>query len=203
MDIKKLLSLIPKSTNKISYEKRMEIRKKVSDGWIKIKETLKENLLFDDIYCKLYYSNDYTSSEIEINLKKAHKALKNKNIHELQKIYDELFDTPKVRYLRWYKEEIVNTLKCDMIEIKDILSNIKTVEEADIVLAAVNSNDFLPSLEKGYAAAKKKKLQKKKIQHDTYERWLRRNRRILEKDLQLIGVGLKRSQKISQILYSI
>jgi len=121
------------------------------------------------------------------------KAYKMKDAALFDRIEEELHDSKKERHLNFYKERILEVLGCKIEEIEPILQEIRSAEVADIVLAAIESLDYLPG------------LPKEKGTHSLgfYKKALRRNRRILEKELEASGVGGKRRQKISKILESI
>lgn len=105
--------------------------------------------------------------------------------------------------LQQNKDSIKEILDFCNADIENILKQIKTSNEAELVTEALISTEHITSLPKGYSQSKKDKVtfrNKKKVVPTTYEHALRRNRHMLESDLSEIGVGQQRARKISQIL---
>lgn len=100
-----------------------------------------------------------------------------------------------------YKQAIIKFIGSSGKIVLDCLECISTVEESDIVYEALIGTEHITLLPKGYAKAKEYKIKyrNKKYRPLTYELALRRNRRILEKDLNEIGVGQQKAKKISKL----
>jgi len=103
------------------------------------------------------------------------------------------------------KNSIKNILKFHNTDIENILNQINSPEEADIVIEALIGTEHITLMPKGYSTVKKLKIKNrnKNNKHKipaTYEKALRRNRHMLEEYLKEMGAGQQRAQKISQIL---
>lgn len=108
------------------------------------------------------------------------------------------------------KQAIIKFLKRDDDKIQNILNEIKTYDESDIIYESLINSEHIVILDKSYSIVKKAKQRKRKTKQTnlkkylfipiTYEQALRRNRHILECDLKEIGVGQQRASRISSIL---
>lgn len=213
-DILDILDELNLKNSKLSY--------KVKNAYINKDLYLLDDILYDLIWNQDYILNDELNqkieeaycqlkeSELDDSTKKSYiKELEvsyvTKDIQKIENITNEIycFNNKDNAALSWYKRQILEFLEWDKEEIQPILKAIRTVEEADIVLGALESSEYITSLKKGYSEAKKirmRKRLKRRYMLPTYEHALRRNRRIIEKFLQEVNTGINRAKKISKIL---
>lgn len=125
------------------------------------------------------------------------KAYIEKDINSLYSIYDMLTLSKDKSSIEYYKNQIYKAIGCNKEEIEIIVNALNTIEEADCVLACIESSDWITSLPKSEIDKQSTVTQYK------YSDQIKLHRRILEKDLQSLNVGIRRSQKISKILQSI
>lgn len=187
----------------LSYFEREERRAKLRDARQKSKEDFEKirvSPASGDMWVKIseYIEgiNDLSPHEIVDYLKKADEAFNNDDINALDNIYDEIQKPLSERNLLWYKKRIHESIGCNITEIENILNSIKYDFEAGIVLASINGSDWITKLPKQYPV-------EPIYSQYTYKDQVRLHRRMLEKDLQEVGVLARRAQKISQILLSI
>ena len=152
-------------------------------------------------YLKDYQQKDsglYTSNEISYFLHEMEKAYNDSDLDAMYEIYDKLHQTRKIRIMDWWAHEISCTLGIPQKDINQILKSIKNETEAKIIRNNILINSNISTFPKSHTIVRNKYRKTEKI--CTYERALKKSRRILEKQLQNIGTGIKRSQKLSQIL---
>lgn len=157
--------------------------------------------LRNEIYY-LIYDNDITN--FTLNLKLLDTFYENEDYDKLEEML-KIFKKKDINEIRLYqdKQAIIKFIDVNEDEIKDIINSINTYEESDIVYDALIGTDHITLLPKGYNEARKAKIKyrnSKKYFPATYEQALRRNRHLLEKYLNEIGVGQQRAKKISNLL---
>ncbi|MEN4053275.1 hypothetical protein [Sulfurimonas sp. NWX79] len=187
-----------------TYSDRLKREKNVRKSWKKLQKTRKASLLYDDIYWKVYNEEEeyyLFCYGMEI-IKEAGEYLGNNDIYMLEQLA-EILTLPKEKNLVPFFVSKINKFVCypqdNDLTIYEILSQINTNKEAEIIYDVVRRNTFLKSYKRGYSEARKRKTRKRKLTN-TYEHQLRFERHFLERLLQGENVGINRSKKISQIL---
>lgn len=201
--IKELLESQYKEHEELTYFEREEKKAKIRDAKRKSKESFEKIKVSKEIADIWYEISNYLDNKSDMSnhwkndyMGKADKAFDNGDIETLDMIYDEIRQPVDKRNLAFYKDKILQSIGCDISEIEDILDLIKNYYEAEIVLVSVEGSDWITKLPKQYPV-------KPIYSKYTYSDQVKLHRRMLEKDLQEIGVGIRRAQKISQILLSV
>lgn len=144
----------------------------------------------------------HTNEELNYYLSIMDTAYQNNDLEIIYQIYSQLQLKRKERVIKWWHYKISKIIGWEQKKLQKILDKIKNEKEAEIIKNHIVINFDITSLPKGYSTAKKYQQRYRRSHKKlyTYEQQLRKNRRVLEKQLQKIGAGLKRSQALSEIL---
>lgn len=177
-----------------------DVREKINDR----KDNDTENKIYQR-YVKQFEEYEvglYTNEELSYYYSIIDTAYDNNDLEMMDKIYSQIQLKRKERVMNFWHYEISKIIGWEQNKLQRILDKIKNEEEARIIRNHIVINYSISSLPKGYSLAKKNKQRYRRLHKRpyTYEQQIKKSRRILEKQLQRAGAGLKHSQSLSQIL---
>lgn len=188
-----------------AYEEREQRKQRIQNAWDTVHKKIASSLLYDDIYTAIYYADDrgdFHEYGVEI-INRASNAYEQNDVYVLDHLAEIVKLPKRTRDIPYLMIKIVEMMRLsDDKEIGafGILSLLANNTEAEIVYDVVRRVIYeLPSLDRGYNAARKRKTRHRKIT-DTFEHRLRFERHFLERLLIAERTGINRAKQISKIL---